>query len=105
MNTYLFYRRIRGPIFLLTFGVTALLNEWGVLGFSRSWPLYLIVAGVLRLAEGAIFTVATPPALPLYPATSYSSAPYPPVGGTALIPAAPAPLTTAGYQPPVEKES
>ena len=50
---YLFYRRIRGPVFLLTFGVTAGLAEWHVLGFEKSWPIYLIVYGVLRLAEGA----------------------------------------------------
>ncbi len=31
-------RRLRGPAFLILLGVTALLNQWGVLSFSRSWP-------------------------------------------------------------------
>lgn len=79
MNTWLFYRRIRGPVFLLTFGVTALLWEWHVLSFGRSWPLYLIVAGVLRLAEGAALAVGTPP-VGAYGATGYGMA-QPPVGG------------------------
>jgi DUF4097 and DUF4098 domain-containing protein YvlB len=54
MNPFLF-RRIRGPIFLLTFAVTALLNQWDILSFGQSWPLYLIVGGVLRLIEASLF--------------------------------------------------
>ncbi len=59
--SYIFLRRIRGPVFLLTFGITALLNQWHVLNFGKSWPLYLIVYGLLRLAEGSAL-VAAPPA-------------------------------------------
>ncbi len=57
MNPFLL-RRIRGPVFLLTFAVTALLAQNHVLSFAKSWPLYLLVAGVLRLLETAL-----PPAL------------------------------------------
>jgi hypothetical protein len=53
VNTWLFLRRLRGPAFLILFGVTALLNQWHVLSFFQSWPLYLILAGVLGLAERA----------------------------------------------------
>src|ERR1700735_183549 len=53
MNTWLVIRRLRGPAFLILVGITALLNQWGVLSFSRSWPLYLILAGVIGLAERA----------------------------------------------------
>jgi hypothetical protein len=53
MNSWLLIRRLRGPAFLILVGITALLNQWGVLSFSRSWPLYLILAGVLGLAERA----------------------------------------------------
>ncbi len=55
---YLFYRRIKGPVFLLTFGVTALLAQWHILGFARSWPLYLIVYGVMRLFEGVVLAAS-----------------------------------------------
>ncbi len=68
MNAWLLIRRLRGPAFLILVGITALLNQWGVLGFSRSWPLYLILAGILGLAERAAIAAA-PTALPppLYP--------------------------------------
>ena len=68
MNAWLLIRRLRGPAFLILVGITALLNQWGVLSFSRSWPLYLILAGVLGLAERAAIAAA-PPAVPppLYP--------------------------------------
>src|SRR5271168_4047618 len=67
MNTWLLIRRLRGPAFLILLGVTALLNQWGVLSFSRSWPLYLILAGVIGLAERAAIAVAPPVAPGVYP--------------------------------------
>lgn len=85
MNAWLLIRRLRGPAFLILLGVTALLNQWGVLSFSRSWPLYLILAGVLGLAERAALAVAPPmpPVYPVYPnpymPAGYSpTPPYPP---------------------------
>ena len=76
MNTWLLIRRLRGPAFLILVGITALLNQWGVLSFSRSWPLYLILAGVIGLAERAAI-LAAPPAPPVYPGAYPSSyAPY-----------------------------
>jgi hypothetical protein len=69
MNQYLFLRRMRGPIILLTFGITAILDEYAGIGYSRSWPLYLIVWGLLKLAENAILA-QHPPAMPgQYPGT------------------------------------
>ena len=68
MNAWLLIRRLRGPAFLILVGITALLNQWGVLSFSRSWPLYLILAGILGLAERAAIAAAPPAAPPLYPA-------------------------------------
>ncbi len=53
MNRWLLIRRLRGPAFLILVGINALLNQWGVLSFTRSWPLYLILAGVIGLAERA----------------------------------------------------
>ncbi len=73
MNSWLLIRRLRGPAFLILVGITALLNQWGVLSFSRSWPLYLILAGVIGLAERAALAVAPPP--DVYPGT-YTPAPY-----------------------------
>jgi Domain of unknown function (DUF5668) len=58
MNTWLLIRRLRGPAFLLLVGITALLNQWDVLSFGRSWPLYLILFGVMSLAERAALSQA-----------------------------------------------
>jgi len=97
MNAWLLIRRLRGPAFVILVGVTALLNQWGVLRFSRSWPLYLILAGVLGLAEQAALTAAPPPVPGAYP-------PYPPPGypGNAYgAPPAYPPTQAPGNSPPV----
>jgi hypothetical protein len=81
MNAWLLIRRLRGPAFLILVGINAFLHQWGVLSFGRSWPLYLILAGVLGLAERAALAAAppNPPFYPnLYPGTSYVPGAYPP---------------------------
>ena len=56
MNRYLFLHRIKWPVMLLVFGVTALLDQWDVLSYDKSWPLYLIAFGALQLAERAAWS-------------------------------------------------
>ena len=56
MNSYLWIHRIKGPAMILVFGITALLDEWHILSFGQSWPLYLIVLGALMLAERAAWS-------------------------------------------------
>ena len=53
MSRYILIRRLRGPAFLLLVGVNALLAQRGILGWGQSWPFYLILAGLLMLAERA----------------------------------------------------
>jgi hypothetical protein len=93
MNSWLLIRRLRGPAFVILVGITALLNQWNVLSFSRSWPFYLILAGVLGLAERAAMAAA-PPVVSPYP-VGYPPAPYPPDSyGAAPGYATPAPPAT-----------
>jgi hypothetical protein len=99
MNGWLLIRRMRGPAFLLMFGVTALLHEWHILSFGQSWPLYLVLAGVLALAERAAFTAPDlsqmPQQYPPYaggyppqpPPSGWQTPPPPP--GTGIVPAPP----------------
>ena len=56
MNRYIMIRRLRGPAVLLLIGVLALLHEAGVIPYfwSLFWPLLLILAGLLLLAERAV---------------------------------------------------
>jgi len=99
MNRWLLIRRLRGPAFLLMFGVTALLHEWHILSFGQSWPLYLVLAGVLALAERAAFVAPDPSQMPQYPPYAGSYPPPQPSSsgwqkppsspGTGIVPAPP----------------
>ena len=95
MNSWLFIRRLRAPAFIILVGITALLNQWGVLRFGHSWPLYLILAGVLMLAERAAIAAAPPAAPPLYPG-AYAPAAYSP-GSYAPPPAYTGPASESPY--------
>jgi hypothetical protein len=91
MNQYIFLRRMRGPIMLLVFGVTAILAEYTRIGYADSWPLYIIAWGVLQLAENAILAQHPPSSLPPYPGYPQQAG-YPPAAGatttsTAIVPA------------------
>ena len=42
---------IRGPILLITLGGLFVMDQFGPAGFSRTWPILIIVFGVLKLLE------------------------------------------------------
>ena len=44
-------RAIRGPVLLVTLGGLFLIDHSGGMGFGRTWPVLLIVLGILRLGE------------------------------------------------------
>jgi hypothetical protein len=79
MNRYILIRRLRGPAFLLLVGVNALLAQAHILGWASSWPFYLILAGVIALAERAALAADGGVRQPSYPYTGapYPGAPYP----------------------------
>jgi hypothetical protein len=97
VSRYIFIRRLRGPAFLLLIGVNALLAQANILGWHQSWPLYLILFGVLMLAERAALAAEgyPPPPIPPYsgmnpygPAQPPAS-PSPQTAETAIVPARP----------------
>jgi hypothetical protein len=91
MNPYIFIHRIKGPAMLLVFGITALLNEWDLISFGRSWPLYLIVFGVLQLAERAAWSQWH---------QQYAQGPYAAQGGAPGGPDAPPASSSLVVSPP-----
>jgi hypothetical protein len=95
MNQYLFLRRMRGPIILLTFGITAILDEYAGISYAHSWPLYLIVWGLLKLAENAI--LAQHPFPGQYPGITGYPAPSAPPGTSGD--AAPPGASIVPYEP------
>ena len=67
LASYDFVQAIRGPIMLITLGTLVALDYFQGLSFSRrTWPVLLIVFGVLKLLEKA----GRPPD---YPAGPYSN--------------------------------
>jgi hypothetical protein len=46
-----FVRAIRGPIILVLFGTLVSLNQLDVIEFWRTWPILIIVYGLLLLLD------------------------------------------------------
>jgi hypothetical protein len=67
-------RGLMGPAVLITLGVLFMLSEFGVAHFNRTWPILLIVIGLVKVlagnldATGHIDPTAPPPGAPPAPA-------------------------------------
>jgi hypothetical protein len=89
MNDWMRINRIRGPVYILTAGVLGLLAEFTRYGWGRTWPVWIIVTGVLMFAQhnarrSAIESGEIPGVPPVYPPQ------YPPTPpGTEIAPPAP----------------
>lgn len=71
MNNANLIQAVRGPLMMITLGILLAIDHFGQYSFGRTWPLLVIIFGVLKLAERG---VATPEPLP----------PNTPEGGTAI---------------------
>jgi hypothetical protein len=104
MSRYILIRRLYGPAFLLLTGVNALLSQAHILSWNKTWPFYLILWGVLKLAErAALASEGYPqwPATPPQPGWQPQGNPYPgsPNAGT---PYPGAPQNAAPQQTPAQ---
>ena len=50
-TNYSLVQAVRGPIMLISLGTLVAMDYFGVYGFSRTWPLLIIIFGVLKLLE------------------------------------------------------
>jgi len=55
-----FVRAVRGPIILITIGTLFALDHFTPWGFQQTWPVILIVVGLLTLVGRATRPGATP---------------------------------------------
>lgn len=55
----------RGPVLLITLGILFALHQDGVLSFARTWPLIIIVIGIMKLIERML--MPQPPVPPVPP--------------------------------------
>ena len=52
--SYNLVQAIRGPIMLIALGSLVAMDYFGVYGFGRTWPILIILFGVLKLLEKAV---------------------------------------------------
>lgn len=64
-----FLQAVRGPLMLITLGSLVAIDYAGIYSFWRTWPVLIIVFGVLKLLERAVAKPA-PPYPPGGPASS-----------------------------------
>lgn len=60
-RTVLFLQAIRGPILLITIGGLFALEQADIIAFTRTWPLILIVIGLMKLLERMAMPSFIPP--------------------------------------------
>jgi hypothetical protein len=48
------FQAIRGPILLITLGVLFAMDHMDTVAFSRTWPILLIIVGLLKLLERGV---------------------------------------------------
>src|ERR1022692_454980 len=76
-NSYTVIRAIRGPITLITLGVLFALQNFTRFGFDQTWPVLLIVFGLLSLMQrGAASQAPQMPPMPPPPPRGYAPTGY-----------------------------
>lgn len=77
------FSALRGSVWVILTGVMFLLANFHILSWGRSWPLFIIVAGIMVLAEKAAMNSAAVPAYPspyaAQPPTTSQTSVVPPV--------------------------
>ncbi len=62
---------VRGPLMLITLGALVAIDYAGIYSFWKTWPVLIIVFGILKLLERAVAKPMIPPV-------------NPPMGGSAI---------------------
>ena len=92
-NSHSTIRAIRGPVTLITIGVLFALNNFTRYGFDQTWPVILIVFGLLSLLRRGTQPIGPANAPNMPPPPTYN---YAPPGGYSRSPYAGGPATTPG---------
>jgi hypothetical protein len=54
MNNANLIQAVRGPLMMITLGILLAIDHFGQFSFGRTWPLLVIVFGILKLAERSV---------------------------------------------------
>ena len=80
------FRALRGSVWVTLIGVLFLLDSFDIVSWGHSWPLIIIVAGLMAIFQRVSYNSAMAPAYP-YPAPpSPPPPPSPPDPGTSIVP-------------------
>jgi hypothetical protein len=77
------FRALRGSVWIVLVGVLFLLDTFDILSWGRSWPVIIIVAGLMAIFQRASYSAAM--AAP-YPYPAPPAPPPPPDPGTSIVP-------------------
>jgi hypothetical protein len=64
-STWMLMRAMRGPVILITIGILFAIDHFGPYGFERTWPVLVIVIGLMKLLERMV--LKPHPAVPVPP--------------------------------------
>jgi hypothetical protein len=81
------FSALRGSIWVILVGVMFLLSSFNILSWGKSWPLFIIVAGLMTFFERTAYNSSTMP--PVYPGTPVPPPSAPPVTTTSIVPTTP----------------
>ena len=82
---YRLFSALRGSIWVILVGVLFLLDSFDILSWSHSWPLFIIVAGLMAVFQRTSFNSAAAVAYPYGVPPSPPATPAPPAS-TSIVP-------------------
>ncbi len=80
------FSALRGSVWIVLVGVLFLLSTFDILSWGRSWPLFIIVAGLMTIFEKVSYNNAAS-SMPIYPTPPPAPPQSPP--STAIVPSNP----------------
>jgi hypothetical protein len=82
---YRLFRALRGSVWVTLIGVLFLLDTFDILSWGRSWPIIIIVAGLMAIFQKISYNTVMTTAYP-YPAPPPTAPPPPSSSGTSIVP-------------------
>ncbi len=85
---YRLFHALRGAIWIILIGVLFLLDNAHILSWGRSWPLFIIVAGLMAMFQRATYSAAAAP-YPYTPPPPSGPSPSSSTTSTSVVPSIP----------------
>jgi B-box zinc finger/Domain of unknown function (DUF5668) len=79
------FRALRGSVWVTLIGVLFLLDSFGIVSWAHSWPIIIIVAGLMLVFQRISYSSVMATPYP-YPAPPTPPPPSPPPPGTSIVP-------------------